>query len=124
MEILSKLISEKSTELVSSLVNSGFTKEQAENFLPEAGKSVISTIGSERGLNVNNVSNLLASGQIASLMEQIDITDLASKTGLDALLIYNGFNSLLSTLMDLLKHNGSGNMLGDVQNLILNETWH
>ncbi len=57
-------------------------------------------------------------------MEQIDITDLASKTGLDALLIYNGFNSLLPTLMDLLKHHGSGNLLGDVQNLILNETWH
>jgi len=117
MEILSKLISEKSSELVSSLVNGGFTKEQAENFLPVAGKSVINTIDGRSGLNLNNLSNLLASGQTDSLLEKIDITDLASKTGLEASLIYNGFHSLLPTLMKLLKRNGSEHFLG-------NDTWH
>ncbi len=111
MKILSQLISEKNTELVSSLVNGGFTKEQAENFLPEAGKIVINTIDGRSGLSLIKITNLLASGQTDSLMDKVNITDLASKTGLESALVYNGFHSLLPAVMKLLKHNSSNNFL-------------
>jgi hypothetical protein len=105
MDILKSLIGDKTMGvLVSGLIGRGFTRDQAERFLPEAGSSVISAIK-----DTNNGAD------VDSILGTIDIPDLASKIGVDSSMITNGLKYIIPGLMDLIGGNDVGNIPGKVE---------
>ena len=78
MEILKNLISEHGPSLVSALTESGFSTDQAKQFLPEAAQGMSAAISS------GGISKLLSGGDegniASSIMSKIDIESIASKS--------------------------------------------
>lgn len=104
IDIVSKLLSDKGPQLISSLQEQGFSLDQAEKFLPEAGKQVF---------------DLVTSGNIDtdSILGKIDIASLANVVGADNNLISNGLQSILPSLVEYLGAGGIGGMLGSFKKL-------
>ena len=104
MDILGTLLNDKGSELLSGLVSSGFSQEQADKFLPEAGSSVMSLLG-EGDLD------------IAAILEKIDIAALAEKVGIDSSLAQAGLEKILPMLMEQLGGSDLGNIMGKMKSL-------
>jgi hypothetical protein len=106
MELISKLISEHGSELIASLTGKGFSQEQAERFLPEAGNSVADAVSGLSGLP-----------DADSILGKIDIGALAQKTGIDSSLVSNGLSALVPMLLSRLGGGGLGGLMGKVGKL-------
>jgi hypothetical protein len=106
MEILNNLISKHGSSLISTLTESGFTIDQAQQFLPEA------TQGMSDAISGGGMSELLSGGDeggIAStIMSKIDIESIASKVGIDASLASNGLTALIPKVLAMLNTEGGG----------------
>ena len=99
MDFISGFITDKGSELISTLIDLGFSQDQAEQFLPEAGKNVMSLIGEGQT-------------DIDSILDNINISALAEKIGIDSSLVSNGLKSILPTLLEKLGSKGVGGLLG------------
>jgi len=99
MDLISDFITDKGSELISTLIDLGFSQDQAEQFLPEAGKNVMSLIGEGQT-------------DIDSILDNINISALAEKIGIDSSLVSNGLKSILPTLLEKLGSKGVGGLLG------------
>lgn len=102
MDILKELISSKGAGLVSQLTGSGFSAEQAEKFLPEAGGSIM---GALQGLDVKALLGSDAASQTSSLLGNIDVAGLASKLNLDSAVAKGGLEKFIPVVMGFLKDN-------------------
>ncbi len=106
MDILQSIIGDKAGELVSGLVGQGFSQEQAENFLPEAGSSIVSAF-KESGDNAD----------ADSILGNIDLSAIASKLGIDSNLVDQGMKFILPSILGQLGGSGVGGMLGKIKTL-------
>ena len=104
MNILSTLLSDKATDLVSGLIKNGFTKEQAEKFLPEAGEKLMSAMD-------NNESEMDAD----SILGKIDIGSLASKIGIENSLASTGLQQLIPVILGQLGGSELGGLASKVK---------
>jgi hypothetical protein len=106
MEILKNLISEHGPSLISTLIESGFSTDQAKQFLPEAAHVMSDAISS------GGISKLLSGGDESSIastiMSKIDIESIASKVGIDSSLASNGLNALIPKVLALIDVEGGG----------------
>jgi len=106
MEILKNLISEHGPGLMSTLTESGFSTDQAKQFLPEAAQGMSDAISS------GGISELLSGGDEGSIattiMSKIDIESIASKVGIDSSLASNGLTALIPKVLDLINSEGGG----------------
>jgi hypothetical protein len=102
MDFLKELISSKGAGLVSELADLGFSAEQAEKFIPEAGGSIVDAM---QGLDLSALLGSGAAEQTSSLLGHIDIAGLASRLGLDTGLATGGLEKLIPVAMDFLKDN-------------------
>ncbi len=105
-DILRDLISNHSAELISTLTESGFSRDQAENFLPEAGQGIVDAFGDS-----SQLIELLGSDTntvVASILEKIDIGGVASKAGLDESMVNTGFSALIPKVFAIFKDEGGG----------------
>lgn len=106
MKILTNLISEHGPSLVSSLTDSGFSTDQAKQFLPEAAQGMSDAISS------GGISKLLSGGDESSIattiMSKIDVESIASKVGIDSSLASNGLTALIPKVLDLINSEGGG----------------
>lgn len=122
MDFLKQLIGDRASQLTASLAGEGFSAEQAQRFLPEAGESVKTAIVNSGGLDLNSDQDSM----ISSLLNKIDIGALAGRTGLNASLVTKGLGSILPTLLSAVKDKlGSGGDLlallaggGDASNML------
>ena len=106
MDIISNLISEHGSSFVSTLAESGFTAEQAQQFLPEAAQ------GMSDAIDVGGISELLSGGDegdvVSTIMSNIDIEGIASKVGIDASLASNGLTALIPKVLAMVNAEGGG----------------
>jgi len=106
MEILKNLISEHGPSLMSTLTESGFSTDQAKQFLPEAAQGMSDAISS------GGISELLSGGDEGSIattiMSKINIESIASKVGIDSSLASNGLTALIPKVLDLINSEGGG----------------
>lgn len=99
--IINALIKGKGSDLLSGLVGSGFTQDQAEKFLPEAGKSISGALSG--GESVSDTDSILS---------KIDIASLAAKVGIDSSMATKGLKSLIPLILSKLGGESLGGMLG------------
>ena len=103
-DILRELISNHGSELISALTESGFSRDQAENFLPEAGQGIVDAFGDS-----SDLVELLGSDTstvVASILEKIDTESVASKAGLDESMVNSGFSALIPKVLAIFKSEG------------------
>lgn len=102
MDIMKSLIGDKTAGvLVSGLIGRGFTREQAERFLPEVGSSVISAITDEGKCADAN-----------AVLGTINISDMVSKVGIDRTMVSNGLKYVVPGVIDLVGVNDADNIFG------------
>ena len=105
MDILQSVIGDKTAGvLISGLIGRGFTKEQAENFLPEAGSSVISAFKDNGG-----------NSDTGSIIGNIDLTAIASKVGIGSNLVNDGMKYIIPNILSQLGGDGMGSVLGKIK---------
>ncbi len=106
MEIIKNLISEHGSTLMSTLTESGFTAEQAQQFLPEAAQ------GMSDAISGGGVSELLGGGDAgdmaSTIMSKIDIESIASKVGIDSSLASSGLTALIPKVLAMMNTEGGG----------------
>ncbi len=106
MEILKNLISEHGSSLMSTLTESGFTADQAQQFLPEAAQ------GMSDAISGGGITELLSGsdedGMASTIMSKIDIESIASKVGIDSSLASNGLTALIPKVLAMLNTEGGG----------------
>lgn len=105
MDILNDLISKHSSSLISTLTESGFTQEQASQFLPKAGQGIVNALSS------GDLTSTLGGGSgdvAAAILGKLDIAGLASMVGIDSSLASNGLTALIPKLLDLVHSEGGG----------------
>ena len=89
MDTLSSILGGKTTDvLISALIGRGFTLEQAQNFLPEAGVSVISAFRDNGGTT-----------DPESIRGIIDLAAIATKAGVDSNLLNNGMDYIIPSIL-------------------------
>jgi len=106
MEILKNLISEHGSGLMSTLTESGFTADQAQQFLPEAAQGMSDAVSS------GGISELLSGGDegdmASTIMSKIDIESIASKVGIDSSLASDGLTALIPKVLAMMNTEGGG----------------
>jgi len=106
MEILKNLISEHGSTLISTLSESGFTADQAQQFLPEAVQGISDAIDG------GGISELLggddAAGIASTILSKIDAESIASKVGIDSSLVSNGLTAVIPKILALINPEGGG----------------
>lgn len=99
MDLIQSFMNEEGGSIISELTSRGFSAEQASGFLHE----VLTTLMQE--LKVANLFDTAATGKLTSLRDAVDITALASRTGVDSSDIENGLTAVIPRLMAFLKEN-------------------
>ena len=105
MDFLKDLINSHSSDFLSVLTESGFSSEQAEDFLPEAGQSVTEAV------KTTDLTDLLggdASSVMSSVLEHIDISSLAERLGMDETMVDTGITALITKFLEITKDEGGG----------------
>ena len=106
MEIIENLISEHGSSLMSTLTESGFTADQAQQFLPEAAQ------GMSDAISGGGISELLSGGDegdmASTIMGKIDIESIASKIGIDSSLASDGLTALIPQVLAMMNSGGGG----------------
>ena len=106
MEIIKNLISEHGSTLMSTLTESGFTADQAQQFLPEAAQ------GMSDAISGGGVTELLSGGDAgdmaSTIVGKIDIESIASKVGIDSSLASNGLAALIPQVLAMVNTEGGG----------------
>ena len=105
MDMLKDLLANHSSELIDALSESGFSVEQAQEFLPEAGQGVKDALsGGDMVSLLGNDSDTI----VSSLLEKMDITAIAERLGLDETMVSNGLEVLIPKVMEIFKGEGGG----------------
>jgi len=106
MEIIENLIGEHGSSLMSTLTESGFTADQAQQFLPEAAQ------GMSDAISGGGISELLSGGDegdmASTIMSKIDIESIASKIGIDSSLASHGLTALIPEVLAMMNSGGGG----------------
>lgn len=101
MEFLNTIIQSHGGELVSNLVNSKrFNLEQAEQFLPAAGQSILKVIG-EQSKQING-DQLNSPENQQMILEKINLNALAEKVNIAPEQAQGGIQSILPQILELI----------------------
>lgn len=102
MNLIYNLMDKQGSSLIEQLTSAGLNAEQANDFLPDALKSVMG------GLEQVDVKALLetdSSARTNSLMDKIDIPALADNLGGNSGLASNGLQAIIPLVLEFLKDN-------------------
>ena len=107
MEMIKSLISEHGASLMSTLTDSGFSADQAQQFLPEAAQSISDAV------SAGGVSGMLSSGgdvddMASTILNNIDIESIAGKVGIDSSMVSNGLTALIPQVLAMISSEGGG----------------
>ena len=105
MDFIKKYIEQNSGVLTDSLTNSGFSQEQAKQFLPEAATGIIDVADK---FGVEQLVSGFTSGQQDKLLSMINVDGIASKLGIDSAQVSSGFESIVPVITSYLSQNNGG----------------
>ncbi len=104
MNLLDNLLGDHAEDLISEIVErTQFGREEAETFVPEAGRSVAGALAKRAG--DLDFSDMASGANVATLMDQIDIGALVGKLGLSADKGAAGLAAMLPMLLSFLSKN-------------------
>ena len=107
MDFLEGILKEKAGELIGQLTGkAGYSTEQAEKFLPEAGSSVASVLAASA--SKLDLEDLTSAANVSTIMKGVDIGGLASRSGVSAEQGKQGLTALLPMLMGFIGDRGAG----------------
>jgi hypothetical protein len=105
-ELFNDLISNHHADLIDTLVNSGFSLDQANRFLPEAGQGIVEAFGDARDLvELVRVDTETA---VSSVQSKVDTPSIASKAGVDESMVNKGYAVLIPKVLELAKAENGG----------------
>jgi len=105
MGILDELVNENGASLVRSLTGAGLSSDEAERMLPEATGRVVDA-ASSGGLDFGS---LLGGGaDVGKLLSKIDLSALASATGIEEAKVRRGLEALIPVVISLLHDKAGG----------------
>ncbi|MEN8762891.1 MAG: hypothetical protein ABF290_10685 [Thiogranum sp.] len=108
MDLIQNLMDKESVTIISELTGQGFSAEQASGFLPEALASLV------QSLKGANFADLSGSANLTSMLDTVDITGLASRTGVDSSMAKTGLNAVIPHLLAFVQENqGLTGLLGE-----------
>ena len=102
MDFIKELISAKGAGMLSGLISTGFSPDQAQKFLPEASESIMAAI---KGVDLPSLLKADESAQTSTLLGNIDLGGLASRAGVDSTQARGGLEKLIPMAMGFLKDN-------------------
>ena len=105
MDILNDLLTKHSSELIDSLSKSGFSVEQAQEFLPEAEQGV------KDALSTGDIVSMLGSDTdsiVATLLEKVDTTAIAERVNMDEAMVNHGLRVVIPKVLEIFKAEGVG----------------
>ncbi len=106
MNLLEDLLGARAEDLISEVVSrTEFGRDEAESFVPEAGRSVAGALAKRAG--DLDLSDMTSGNNVAMLLEQIDIGALAGKVGLSPDKGASGLAAMLPMLLGFLGKNDS-----------------
>ncbi len=114
MNLIDTFLAAKGSTLVSELTSSGFSMEQAQKFLPEAGQQLIKSLQSG---NVDLMKVATDENTLSSMLDGIDIASLASRFGVNEEAVRGGLMTTIPVLVDFLKKNGGALASGLISGL-------
>lgn len=107
MDFLNEILKDKGAEMASALTSkAGFSADQAEKFVPEAGSSAVEALKSKA--SSLDMENLASPGNISSILGGIDIGALAGKVGVTADQGSKGLTTMLPMLLGLMGSKAKG----------------
>jgi hypothetical protein len=112
LDFLTEILKDKGAEMVSALTSkAGFSTDQAEKFVPEAGSSAVEVLKS-KALSLD-MENLASPGNISAILGGVDVAALARKVGVTADQGSKGLTTMLPMLLGLMgsKANGMTGMM-------------
>ena len=119
---LQSLIADQAPQLLESLKGAGLDDQQAGDFLPALGDQLGGGGGGGIGdlLGGGGVQALLGGdGGLEGLLENIDITAMAEKVGIDPGIARTALESVLPKIMEAIKGGGGGGLLGGLGSKLL-----
>lgn len=105
MDFIKKFIEEHSKELTDNLTSSGFSVEQAKQFLPEAASGIMSV---SQNHGVDKLVTAFSSGQQDDLLSMVNIDNIASRVGIDVSQVISGFESIIPVITDYFSQKSGG----------------
>jgi len=109
---IKEILSGHGPELLKTLEQVGFSAEQAQQFLPEAGQKIAAAVSG------GGLGDLLSGDAVGGLLENVDVASLTSKLGIDSGLVRSGLNAIVPQILEGLK-GGTGGLLGGLGSKLL-----
>lgn len=103
MSLIDEFMAANGSKLVSQLTASGFSLEQAQKFLPDAGRQLITAL--QKG-DIDLLKAATDRDGLSSVLGGLDIASLAARFGVNEEAVRSGLASTLPSLIDFLKKNG------------------
>lgn len=104
MDFLKDILGSQAGDMVSALVEKGgFSAEQAQAFVPEAGKSVFKTV--QGNMDKFDLSDLTSESNQQNILSSLPIADLAGKVGISEGMVQTGLTTVMPMVLNLLKNN-------------------
>jgi len=111
MDLIQNFMDKESGSIISELISRGFSAEQANRFLPEALATLVQSL---KAADFADLFGSASSGGLARLLDSVDITGLASRTGVDSSNAKTGLNAVIPRLIAFVKDNqGLSGLLGE-----------
>ena len=116
MDLFDELLKQRGGELLSALTSkAGFGQQEAESFLPEAGKSLMGAITSQA--DALDFSNPASDRNVGKVMEHLDLASLVTRTGVTSEQGNKGLTALLPLVLGFLGEKGDARaILGLLKN--------
>lgn len=107
MDLINDIVKEKAGDLIGALTGqAGYSMDEAERFLPEAGSEMTSAFLS-RSSDLD-LENLSSQANISKLLGGIDVGGLASRVGVPEKQGSDGLGALLPMVLGFLGQKGGG----------------
>jgi len=100
MDIIQGFMDKESGSIINELTSLGFSVEQASGFLPEALTTLVQSL---KGTNFADLFGFASPGSLANLLDAVDITGLAARTGVDSGKAKNALNAVIPRLIAFAK---------------------
>jgi hypothetical protein len=107
MEFIQNILTDKAGDLLGALTgDAGYTADQADTFLPEAGSAVGEAVVSQA--TKLDLADLASASNIGAVLGAVDVSGLANKTGVSAEQSTAGLKALIPMLLGFIGQRSQG----------------
>ena len=116
MDFIKECFNEHSSAFTEALTGTGFSADQAKQFLPEAASGIVDAT---QGAGIQEMITGLISGGPSQLLSSINTDEIAAKLGMNSEQVSSGFEAITPILSQALSNTDNG-IAGAVSSLAEN----